>query len=174
MFYNNINGYSLKKESLERIIPSIDPDIIALCETKKSNGMKEEELKNYEIIERNVRQGKEGLMVGVRLGSFKDMDEVTDTELKNILTVKVKYPNVTLRIIVVHAPQETESDELREEFFDELNVQLERGLESEDKVMLVGDLNGRVIKEDGILCPGANSPNGKRICEIVQKYELTV
>ena len=57
MFYNNINGYHSKKESLEKIVKSVDPDIILLCETKKSAGMPKDELENYSVVESNVKPG---------------------------------------------------------------------------------------------------------------------
>ena len=40
VMYNNINGFFTKKESLFKIVDSVDPDILALCETKKSKGIK--------------------------------------------------------------------------------------------------------------------------------------
>ena len=80
--YNNINGYFTKKESLFKIVDSVDPDILALCETKKSKGIKKDDLSSYEIVERTLKAGKEGLMVGVRKGSFNTLKYVTDTELK--------------------------------------------------------------------------------------------
>ena len=105
--YNNINGYSSKKESLATIVDSIDPDILALCETKKSGGIKEDELSAYEVIEKPLKVGKEGLMVCAKKGTFTYIREVTDTELKSVLTVRVVYPLFNLRVIVCHAPQET-------------------------------------------------------------------
>ena len=94
MMYNNINGFSSKKESLFKIVDSVDPDILALCETKKTWGIQKDELSSYEIVEKPLKLGKEGLMVCVRKGSFDTIQEVTDTELKHILTVRVVYPSV--------------------------------------------------------------------------------
>ena len=55
------NGYTSKKDSLAKIVESVDPDILALCETKKAWGIKEDELSAYEIIEKPLKVGKEGL-----------------------------------------------------------------------------------------------------------------
>ena len=90
--FNNINGYMSKMDSLEKIVDAVNPDIIALCETKKANRIKKNELNQYNVIESNLKAGKEGLLLGVKNGSFKSIREVTDTELKNILTVRIEYP----------------------------------------------------------------------------------
>ena len=141
IWYNNINGYITKKGSVQKIIEAVNPDIFALCETKKAAGIAKDELVGYEVVENNLKQGKEGFIFGVREGTFKTADEITDTELKNIMTVKVEYPKCNLRVIIVHAPQEKEKVELQSEFFEEFSVQIERALCSEDYVVIVGDFN---------------------------------
>ena len=122
--YNNINGYATKKGSLEKIVKSLDPDIIALCETKKGGQTPKNELSAYYIVERNLKQGKEGLMVCVRKGTFITAKDITETELKNLLTARIVYPRINVRVIVVHAPQETDYHETRLEFFEELSVRI--------------------------------------------------
>ena len=59
--YNNINGYLSKKDSLLRIVESVEPDMIALCETKKIGLIKKEDLNEFNVIEKNFKQGQEGL-----------------------------------------------------------------------------------------------------------------
>ena len=95
-----------KMDTLEKIVGSVDPDIIALCETKKGRVLKDDELPVYDVIERDMKPGKEGLLVGVRKNSSVSIREITDTEMKNILTVRIEYPKFYLRVIVAHAPQE--------------------------------------------------------------------
>ena len=173
--YNNINGYVSKKESLANSVECSDPDIIALCETKKAGRISEEELSAYKTIEKNLKRGKEGILLGVRKGTFDTMKEITDTELKNLLTVKIVYPLVNLRIIIVHAPQETDSQDKRLEFFEELSVQVERGLTSGDELLVVGDLNARIgMDSNGKVIPESTSPNGKQLCELIERHSLKV
>ena len=78
-----------------------------------------------------------------------------------------------LRIIMGYAPQETEPFETREEFFNELSIEIQRGTQSGDQVLVVGDLNAK-IEEDG----GGNiiktSKNGKLLCTVVQDSDLHV
>ena len=70
LFYNYVRGFLSKEHSINAIISGLSPDVVALCETKrpKQTG-KKDILKGYEVIERNVKQGQEGLMIGVRTGS---------------------------------------------------------------------------------------------------------
>ena len=63
------------------------------------------------------------------------------------MTVKIEYPKFYLRGIVVHAPQETDKNEMRLKFFKVLPVQVERGVTSCDEIMILGDLNGRILGE---------------------------
>ena len=59
----NINGYKSKKESLEEIVKSIKPDIVALVETKvaKNKVFKEWE-PYYQCLRKNCTKGKGGIM----------------------------------------------------------------------------------------------------------------
>ena len=71
IYYNNINGYHTKEQSFLNIIKNDTPDIIALCETKREVKKKVEinEIPGYEIVERNLKRGKEGLLVAAKQGS---------------------------------------------------------------------------------------------------------
>ena len=85
---------------MEQIVKAVNPDIIALCETKRAGRLKKDELEQYKVIECNTKQGKEGMLVGVRKNSFKSVREVTDTEMTNIVTVRIEYPKMNLRVII--------------------------------------------------------------------------
>ena len=155
------------------------PDILALCETKrpppppaKKNMKKKEIIPGYEVLERNVKQGKEGLMIGVKKGTFCNMQDVTETDLKNLFTVRISYQNFVLRIILIHAPQETEKVDVRQEFFDELATQVERGLTSSDTTIVVGDFNSRIGEENGMI--SSLSGNGRLTAELIDHYNLCV
>ena len=174
VFYNNINGFLSKKESLFKIVESLDPDIVALCETKKAGLIKKEELSAYKVIEKPLKQGKEGLLLGVRKGTFVSMRDITDAEIKTLMTIKIEYPKFNLRVVVVHAPQETEKHEARLEFFEEMSVQVERGLTSGDEIMILGDLNGRIEGEPNNVTAVKESPNGKQLYELIVKHKLLV
>ena len=150
----------------------MDPDILALCETKKAGRTKKDVLSACDIIEKPLKQGKEGLMLCVRKGSFTSIREITDTELKQLLTVRIVYPSVCIRVIVVHAPQETDTVEKRQEFFEELSVQIERCIMSGDEMLIMGDLNARIGSEGHKIVPLENSPNGKELSQLILIHNL--
>ena len=91
------------------------------------------------VIEKNLKKGKEGLLLGSRKGSFNSISEVSDTEMKNIMTVKIGYPMFTLRIIIAQAPQETNKAKTRLEFFEELSIQVERSQMPGEELIILGD-----------------------------------
>ena len=63
-------------------------------------------------------------MVAVRKGTFRSVEEVSKTYLRNILTVKIGYKQNNVRVIILHAPQETDLADDRVEFFEEVAVQV--------------------------------------------------
>ena len=174
VFYNNINGYNSKKQSLEQIMKAVNPDIIVLCETKRGGCLKKDELEQYKVIPKNTKPGKEGLLVGVRKESFKSVREITETELTNIITVRIEYPKMNLRVIVAHAPQETDKDEERSEFFEEMEVQIERAEDSGDELLVVGDFNARLSCTAGNIVAENGSPNGMKLAELTKKYDMDI
>ena len=175
VYYNNINGYQSKEQSFLKIIKETSPDIIALCETKRGQ-MKEtsrdDVIPGYKTLENNVKRGKEGLMVALKKGSFKTFREVTDKESKNIFTVRVEYPNITVRIIILHAPQETDKVEERSEFFEEVTEQIERCHTSEEVPIVLGDFNARTEYKEGKVA--ADSSNGKMLLEMVENFRMKI
>ena len=170
IFYNNINGYQTKENSLKMIVKDTSPDIIALCETKRPTGSKKE-IDGYAVRERNLKQGQEGFLVAVKEGSFKKMDDVTESELRNIMTVRIEFPEMTVRLIIVHAPQETEKLETRTDFFDEVATQIERGNTSSETVIVLGDFNAKINNE---FSTSTVSSNGKLMLEMIDEYNMKI
>ena len=115
------------------------------------------------------------MLIGVREGSFQSIREITDTELTNILTVRVEYPKMSMRVIMAHAPQENSKVEERSEFFEELEVQIERAESSGDEVIILGDFNARIEENPSMVCvSNCGSPNGKKLVDLIRKYQLSV
>ena len=145
-----------------------------MCETKKLGQLKEEELAEFDVLVKDLKPGQEGLLVAVRKCTSKLMKEVNETELKNIMTVRIEYPRMNLRVIVAHAPQETDKSETRVEFYEELSVQIERCITSGDELVVVGDMNARIVCDDSVILPGKDSPNGKLLSDLIQYHKLKV
>ena len=175
IYYNNINGLISKKESLHQIMDICTPDIVALCETKLGS-QSEPEFPGYEPVYYNCKRGKEGLLVAVRDGTFLDIEKVSvegEDRDQNILAVQIKYPNFCLRVIVVHAPQETAKVAARENFFDWLKLEVERGQLNGDQILILGDMNGRLdplLGDD----PQHSSPNGESLRMLVDDHSLHI
>ena len=105
------------------------------------------------------------------------MDKVSGDEgkaenYKNILAVQVKYPNMTMRVIVAHSAQETNKQEVRQRFFYSLKLEVERGHLNDDAVIIMGDMNGRIeIQNEEIV---STSPNGMLLREVILENNLKV
>ena len=129
IFYNNINGFKSKMTSLESIVQSTKPHIIALCETKlskNSNGIIEEVFnkKEYKSFPRFTKVGKEGLLIAVKHNTFKSVLEVTQSQLNTIISVRLSSGCSNIRLILGYAPQETEDETVQQQFFDELELEV--------------------------------------------------
>ena len=100
------------------------------------------------------------------------MDLVYESEERNIATAEIAYPNETVSVIVAHGPQEDDQQELREDFFEDLQAEVERSLSNGNRLIITGDLNARLEHADGQLLEGKG--NGKLLKEMVEKYDLKV
>ena len=94
-----------------------------------------------------------------------------DTEDKNVLAVQVRYPKFSLRVIVAHAPQETDKPDVRERFFQSLKVEIERGELNGDSIVVMGDMNGRLQSDEPL---NSVSPNGESLKELIEDHKLHV
>ena len=67
-FYNNINGLRSKIDSLSEIIRNLEPELIPLCETKVASlNMIQKHMSGYNIIARNLKAGKGGLLIASKV-----------------------------------------------------------------------------------------------------------
>ena len=94
LYYNNINGISSKTESLKAIVQSLLPDVVVLCETKlskKTSGVLNQvfDEKQFAIIPRFTKAGKEGLAVIVKHNTFQSVLDVTSSNLNTIMIVRL-------------------------------------------------------------------------------------
>ena len=174
LYYVNINGFQSKKESLMEIIRGVEPDTIALVETKvPENKVFDWKKIGYECIKRNDKRGKGGIMCAFKIGTFRSIRNVTQVDDRRILTCRVEYKSETVRVVVAHGPQETDNLELRTEFYINLGIEVEKAVCAGDSVMLVGDMNAKLkVDEDGNI--GADSGNGQLLSEMVGDLSLQV
>ncbi len=178
VYYNNINGLKSKMASLKGILEKEQPHVLALCETKlakNAHGLLEETInkKRYKIIPRYTKAGKEGMVIALRNDTFQSILDVTQSQLNTIVTVRVSTGTYNLRIILGYAPQEDEADTIREEFYDELELEVKMCTVAGDFPILLGDFNGRIHP--------ASSPqgtpqsgNGTLLHNILHEHDLHV
>ena len=165
-----------KRESLTQAINTVNPDIIALCETKLGT-LSKPKVQGFEAIYENSERGKEGLLIAVKDGTFLSTEKMSEKSVDgntNILAVQVRYPKFNIRVIVAHAPQESDKLETRQDFFDALKLEVERGQVNGDLVFVVGDMNGKIKENEGVIQKHLNSANGELLCDLVNHHSLCV
>ena len=147
------------------------PDIVALCETKL-HANSTFEIKGYKTLKCNLKAGKEGILVAAKEGTFNSMEMVYESELKQIATVEIHYPEDVARLVVVHGPQEAACQDEKEDFYTDLHAEVERCISGGKRLILAGDFNARLDPdpENAKEITG----NGKRLNELVEKYDLKV
>ena len=179
LYYNNINGISSKTESLKEIVQSLLPDVVVLCETKlskKTSGVLNQvfDEKQFAIIPRFTKAGKEGLAVIVKHNTFQSVLDVTSSNLNTIMTVRLSTGLNNIRLIVGYAPQEDDDIETREEFFQELELEITKCMAIGDIPLIVGDFNAKILPSTSSLNGTPVSENGKLLWDIVHERQLKI
>ena len=176
LYFNNINGIKSKTESLFNILGKLEPEIVCLCETKSGNStIIENQLKEagYKGITRCAKSGQGGLLMAAKIKTMSAVVDVTCSPSKRILVGRLNIRGGHLRIILGYAPQETDTPEIREEFFDELAIEIQAGTQEGDAVLVVGDLNAKIEGENTEeMFPV--SKNGVLMIDMVKESNLTV
>ena len=148
------------------------PDSIGLYETKLSK-MEKCKIEGYEIVVSNLKKGKEGLLVAVREGTFESIERISEGN-DQLITVRVVYPNITIRIIAVHGPQEDDSIENRELFYEAVAVELERCRTNEECPLVLGDFNAKICPDEKLETIDSYSGNGKLLKDLIESQNLKV
>ena len=176
IYYNNVNGIKSKLDSIIGILGKLEPEIICFCETKVGSSTTVDnylEKAGYKGISRCSKIGEGGLIIAVKRNKLSAVMNITSSPSKRILVGRLEIKGGHLRIIMAYAPQETDDAEVREEFVDELMVEIQAGVQSGDKMLVMGDLNAKIEQDsDEKIFPV--SKNGKLICEVMNEYELSI
>ena len=139
------------------------PDLIILVETKLSPNTNFS-IKGYDHVMCNLKYGKEGIFIAVRTNTFYSIEQVFESEGKNLMTVEISYPDQTLRIIAIHSPQETEKPDFQTDFYLDLETEIQRAVESGSGIIIAGDMNANM--------KSSSSPNGRHLQAIIEEYNL--
>ena len=171
LFFNNINGLLSKRESLELIIKMEKPDLVALCETKLHLNSTFT-IDGYETIKSNLKTGKEGILIAAKIGTFSSLDMIYQAENRNIMSVEVVYPKDSVNLVVVHGPQEGDPREVKENFYNNIKVEIERCISNNNRLIIAGDLNAKMDLNGNKI--EANSGNAMLLKTIIEMYNLQV
>ena len=174
IFYNNVRGAKSKYSSIKNILEQVKPSIIALCETKLGKYSKIKKIMpDYKPFQSITKQGKGGLLIGIRYNVFRSFVEVTSSEDKNILAVRVSVSDqMAYRIILAYGPQENDPIEMKERFMTELSVELQNCNDDSEIPILLGDFNAKLEGQNGVL--SSLSGNGRSLYKLVNDFEMKV
>ncbi len=166
IYYNNINGISSKRDSLKKIIDDVQPDIICLCETKVGSIVTIEKLlSKYKVIGRCTKYGQGGVIIAAKKDVYSLFLDVSSSDNKNIIAGRIKIGNHILRIVLGYAPQETEDEEACEDFYTDVAVEVQKGVINGEYPVLVGDMNAKIEKGNGLFEYQPQSRNGEIMIE---------
>ena len=172
IFLNNINGFASKQTSLLNIINQERPTFVCLVETKVRR-LKSYVIKGYkDIVTRNVKKGKGGMLVAVRNNTASSVKETTFGCNQNILAVEVAFGKLVFRVILCYGPQEEYSVDERNEFYDDLAIEIENSFMNNSIPMIMGDFNAKIELIDNEITAITN--NGQLLLNVLNKYELSV
>ena len=119
-----------------------------------------------------MKAGKEGILVAVKEGTYQTAEKIFESERRNLATIEITYPEDTMRVIVVHGPQEDAPHDEKDEFFVDLKAEVECCASSNSRMLIAGDFNAR-LEISGNKVEGVSS-NGKQLMEVVEVYDLVV
>ena len=168
-----MNGFRSKKDSLKQILCEHDVDILLLTETKvhTSSSIK---LEGYQLFPavRSKRQGG-GILVAIKYGLCSSI-MVDKGDEAEFITVRLRFDDQHIRLVLVYGPQENDSVNKIQDFYDSISVQVERANLAGDSVFLVGDFNAKLGAEiiRGEIHRMSN--NGACLNGIIEKYNLAV
>ena len=149
------------------------PHIVLLCETKLSEKRKFI-IEGYESFRKNKDIHSGGLYLSIAKSTGGQPLEVSKTENENIMSVQITCANQVIRLILAYGPQGNASKNEKDNFYDGLNIEVERAKLCGEQVLIVGDLNARlghpIIKNDVYDI----SMNGQLLKEVIDEHGLCV
>ena len=145
------------------------PDLIALCETRVGSIKPiENTFREYRVIGKCPCLGQGGVAIAAKKGWFSEFLEVSTSINKNITVGRLKIGSHTLRIILGYAPQETADEELCEDFFTDLAIEVQTAVSNNETPVLLGDMNAKIEAEESnpaIIQP--KSRNGRIMVDLL-------
>ena len=121
------------------ILASLQPGIICLVETKVTK-LKSFSIKGYKnIVSKNMKKGKGGLLIAVKNNTASSVKETTTSSNDNILAADIAYKTKVFRFIVCHGPQEEYNVDERKDFYNDLSIEIENSFLNNSIPVNLGD-----------------------------------
>ena len=159
---------------MSNILQTLKPDVVVLCETKATNAFMAnffEKERYVPVIKPRVSTNSGGIVIAVRMALSKCFTESTSSVYDNICSAMLKSSGRSLKIIAAYGPQETAKKECREEFYEELAIELKSGEDQGCYPFVIGDFNAKMLKDDlGNIA--ALSPNGELLMDLMSNHSL--
>ena len=167
----NAAGLNNKLDSFQRLISLFTPGVIFIQESKaKRKGLIKAD--NYVIFEQlRKSSGGGGLLTAVHhnLSPVSINDEKDD-----ILVVQAKVGTKSVRLINAYGPQENSSEDITNEFFNNLDTEVKKSKLAGAMVCMEMDANSKlgstIIPND----PNEQSDNGEKLEKFVVENDLIV
>jgi exonuclease III len=142
----NIKSLNGKEVEVVREMEKYRLELLGLSEVKK-NSSGEKRLEKGFILRHSgvpaINRAKEG--VGVIVSDELDTRVISWNPVSSrIITLEFDLEEKKITLIQAYAPTEDAIVQEKEQFFDELQRQVDIAEEKERKVLLMGDLNGRM------------------------------
>ena len=174
MFFLGANAAGLynKKESLLRLVSLFSPGVIFIQETKARtyDKFKMNNYVSFEVIRTDSNGG--GLMTSVH--KALDPIEISKSVENEVLVVEAKVSGRRIRLINGYGPQEHAPENVRNSFFDYLDLEIKRSKISGSLICVEMDSNSKlgpnIIPKD----PHEQSANGKLLEKVIIDNDLVV
>ncbi|XP_046409103.1 craniofacial development protein 2-like [Ischnura elegans] len=154
-------------------------DIACVQETKWKGAKAKEIGEGYKLYYDGTRSNQNGVGIIVKSNLFDNVVEVTRIS-EHIMSIKINASETTLRVISCYAPQPGCPDDIKEEFWDQLDDHI-RSVGPDEHLVIDGDLNAHV----GFSCDGyehqhcgcgygARNDHGIRILDCAEAHDFAV
>ena len=169
--YANTNGFKSKAESINQIILEESIDVILLTETKvyARSAINIKGFQGFSVVRDKNTCG--GIFLGVRHCLYKTV-MIDSGDKAQFVTVRLTNEDFNVQIVLVYGPQENDPEDIRESFYHDVSVQIQKAYLNGDSLLLVGDFNAKlgynVIQND--IHP--MSKNGKLLFDMSNKYNM--
>ena len=161
-------------------------DFAALSETRLSGEgsiSEGDQFNGYTIFWRGYPEGhprQHGVGLAVRNCHLKKMEEEPSYVSERLMTLRIPLENNEyMTLICVYAPTLTAEEEMKDRFYEELDVAI-RSVNPRDKIILLGDFNARVGRRSDLWSAigpqgvGNMNTNGLRLLSLCSEHDLVI